>query len=161
MWGGDWPARFAAHFSGNFEEQPAADGTLAETVNRVIARLPEIERRVVIDYHIMCLSRKAIADRQKITEREVDSIRARAERMLRGMLAGFVEQRFGVCTTVDSACPYCRAAARDAIDCELAARDMSEAWSSLRHRINKQFGLDVRRVQALITHCRFHCVGLE
>ncbi len=159
FWGGDWAARFATNFTERPEKIDPRVDEIADAVNRVIKMLPEAERRIVVDYHLLCLSRKTIADRQNIDEREVDTIRTRAERRLRGMLAGFVEQRFGLTTAIDSVCPYCRAPNREEIDGALSRRNPREAWGALRRRINGQFGLDIKRVQTLMTHCRFHGLG--
>jgi hypothetical protein len=156
LWGGDWLSRFAASFSGPLEEPAGADDAVTETVRRAIRQLPELEQRVVLDYYIFCYPRRVIARHCGLSAQDVDLHRAHAERRLRGILAGFVKQRFGVDPPEDSVCPYCRVAAREALARELSTRSRDEAWSTLRRRLNGQFGLDVRRVQPLITHCRFH-----
>lgn len=156
LWGGGWLSRFAASFSEPLEEQAGTDDAIAETVRRAIMQLPELEQQIVIDYYILCYPRRVVARRRGLSAQDVDLHRAHAERRLRGMLAGFVKQRFGVDPPDDSICPYCRAAAREAIARELSLGGCGEAWSTLRRRLNEQFGLDVRRVQPLITHCRFH-----
>lgn len=161
FWGAHWVTRFAAHFTKHVTKRDRRAEKITRVVNRVIEMLPDPERRMVIDYYLLCLSRKAIAGRQNLSEREVDAVRVRAERRLRGLLAGFVEERFGLRTTIDSACPYCRAPCRAEIDHELSRRDPGEAWSALRQRINTRFGLTVKRVQTLMTHCRFHGSSAE
>jgi hypothetical protein len=156
LWGGDWLSRFAASFSESLEEQAGADDAVTETVRRAIMQLPELEQRVVVDYYVFCYPRRVIARHCGLSAQDVDLHRAHAERRLRRILAGFVKRRFGVDPPEDSICPYCRVAAREALARELSARGRDEAWSTLRRRLNGQFGLDVRRVQPLITHCRFH-----
>jgi|GEM_PF-2744413 len=159
FWGGDWVSRFAANFKSPVESlaDPAAT-EIARAVNQAVNVLPDIERRLIIDYYILCFPRKAIATRLDLSEREVDAARARAERRLRGMLAEFVEETFGLIVTGDRGCPLCRSARRAEIDDELARHYPRESWAALRQRINLRFGLDVKRVQTIMTHHRCHTV---
>ena len=157
FWGGNWAARFAANFTEPSDSgaDPAADG-LAAAVNAAIDNLAEIERRIILDYHILCLSRRAIALRYNLGEHEVDSVRVRAERRLQRTLARFVEMRFGLSAGQTPECPLCSSTRCTEIDDFLARRRPEDSWGALRRALNGCFGLTITRVQILMTHCRDH-----
>lgn len=157
FWGGDWLTRFAACFSRPPEDtaNPAGE-KLAVIVDRAIATLPENERQIIIDYYVSCFPRRVIALRQGMTEQEVDATRARAERRLRSMLVEFVEQRFGRQVADLPTCPLCASADREQIDRRLDRHQPEQSWATLRRQINSQFGLQIKRVQTVMTHWRYH-----
>ena len=157
FWGGDWAARFAAGFAHPPEHaDDPATVKLAELVNQAIAALGEIERQIIVDYHVLCLSRRDIGLRRGLTEAEVNNVRQRAERRLKRMLARFVTQRFGPRDRKAGGCPLCVSPDRDKINQVLLDRRPRDPWAVLRREINNRFGLHVTRVQVLMTHCRDH-----
>jgi len=159
FWGGGWAERFAAGFDDPVEESaPADDDDIASTVKRAVAHLPELDRLIIEDYYVFCLSRRVIAGRHDLEEREVDVTRARAERRLRVMLAEFVERKFGLAIRDQDECRLCRSVSRAAIDTLLSRRNPEESWGALRRRLNDCFGLNLKRVQEVMTHCRYHMV---
>jgi len=159
FWGGDWATRFAAHFDCPLEasiDQTADE--IGRAVKQAVNTLPGLERRIIIDYYVFCFSRQVIAVRQGLDEGEVDNARARAERQLRGILAEFVERKFGLPVTGNQQCPLCRSRLRAKIDDELARNHPQKPWGVLRRHINERFGLDIKRVQTVMTHWRYHRV---
>jgi hypothetical protein len=157
FWGGGWAERFTAHFDDPGDDHtPTPDDEIRRVVTRVIAHLPPIDRRIIKDYYVLCLSRRAIAQRRNLEEREVDIIRSRAERRLRGMLAGYVKRRFGIAVQNSDGCELCNAARRIEIDQCLSGRHPSESWGALRRRLNREYGLAIKRVQVVMSHCRYH-----
>ena len=159
FWGGDWAARFAANFSQPIDQtaDPARE-RIEQAVNRAIENLPETERRIIIDYYILCFARRKIARRQNLSEEKIDAARKRAERRLRFMLSELVEKCFRVNQSENAECPICCSARREKIDRELADRRPRESWGSLRRRINESCGLEIKRVQTIMTHYRYHRV---
>jgi len=157
FWGGDWASRFAAGFDDPAEESSAANSDdIATAVNRAIAHLPELDRLIIEDYYVLCLSRRVIARRHDLDEHEVDVTRARAERRLRMMLTEFVERRFKLIIRSGKECVLCRSVFRAEIDALLSRRKPENPWSVLRRQLNERFGLNIKRVQAVMTHCRYH-----
>ncbi len=157
FWGGTWIEQFAAHFTTHCKKQPQRNAREhEEQIRQALAGLSPVERGVIEDYYTLCLPRHEISVRRGVCEREVDTVRAKAERRLRGLLAGYVERRFGVKTPVDSTCIICHSPHHGQIDTILRRRRPRTAWGTLRRQLNDQFGLSIRRVQVLITHCRFH-----
>ncbi len=156
-WGRSWTERFAACFAKppDVSETRAAE-EIKQRVIEALGELPELERQIIEDYYIRCLPRRQIGARQGLAETEVNAVRAHAERKLQGLLAGYVYERFGVRTPVDSDCPLCTSPQRSHIDHLLRERTPQIAWGVLRRQMNEQFGLNIRRVQVIMTHCRFH-----
>lgn len=141
------------------EEQQQRD-QLVKAVRDAVAQLTQEERAVIELYHFDGISSAAIARRMGKSSKSVLNVKRRALRRLRGLLAEFAEERFGI-DRKRSGCCICRSRESERIEELIAAKKPEEPYSVLIRAIKVRFGVRIVSPQTIIGHTKYHRGGKQ
>ncbi len=128
------------------------DPELIETVNEALERLESDLRQIVYERYFEGLSIPQIAERNKITDKEVVRRIYEAKRQLKMMLAEFVRRRWGL--QIEGVCKICKHPRREMIDSILRNKTDDESWRRICKRIEKEVGDRIHPPQILKAHIK-------
>lgn len=139
-------------------EKVESDEELRNKVREAVEKLPLIEKRFVEKFYFEFKTYLQIAKELNKKVYKLDRIHRQALDRLRIILESFVKQRFKIECAQISNCPICNHSQKDRIDEIIKSKSKQETWKRVINILKKEFNLEIKTPQVLISHKNNHIV---
>jgi len=148
-------------FFSPFEERSSLiqkDVELEKKVERALGKLTEEERKLILYFYYDCFSYEKISEILGKEKYKLEKIHKDAKEKLKILLRDYVEKRFGISTRAPD-CIICRSPHRKKLEELIKKKRNNQTWSGLIKLFKRDFGIEIKTPQILISHQRKHMVG--
>ena len=139
-------------------EKMESDEELRNKVREAVEKLPLIEKRFVEKFYFEFKTYLQIAKELNKKVYKLDRIHRQALDRLKIILEDFVKQRFKIECAQISNCPICNHPQKDRIDEIIRSKNKQETWKKVIKILKKEFNLEIKTPQILISHRNNHMV---
>lgn len=149
-------------FSMNPSDSPK-DIELETTVEKALDKLNEEEKRFIQYFYYDCFSYEKISQILGKRKYKLEKIHKDAKEKLKLVLKSFVKKRFGISLSLDASakdmdCIICKSPHTKKLDELIKKKKKNQTWSRLIKLFKKDYGVNIKTPQILITHQKKHMV---
>ena len=149
-------------FSTNPSDSPK-DIELETIVEKALDKLNEEEKRFIQYFYYDCFSYEKISQILGKKKYKLEKIHKDATEKLKLVLKNFVKKRFGISLSLDASakdmdCIICKSPHKKNLDELIKKKKKNQTWSRLIKLFKKDYGVDIKTPQILITHQKKHMV---
>lgn len=140
-------------------EEAENTALLRVRVQEALQCLGNEEKELIEQFYYMGRSYREISECSGRAVYRLEAMHKQALRKLHNELRYFILDRFHIDKTDEgniNKCPICNSPYRNDIDKLISQRDPTVTWKPVMCRLRKEYNIDIRAPQILISHERYH-----